>query len=536
MKMNITIKLTALLTLLMFAAIAYAGPNGYSVSSDSGNNDAFNLYRIDLATGQQTKLGLVQSFGQPRIDVEGLAFAPDGTLYGMDDNSLRLFPINIDNGTVDSTRDVTLSGLPTGGNNDFGMTFACDGNLYASSVNTDMLYRVNLNGTTTQLGSLGANISALAAFGNPVKLYGLGNGLTKAGAVDSRTLYSINPQTGATTAIGQLGAAAGHYTEAGLAFDSSGVLWAITDRGLFDLGMGGPFPSQILRIDTATGVATAVANTTQVGFESLAITIPRGCGGTGSEKAQFTVQKRFVDYNNHAPVTLMLSCNTGLPLEQSKTVQPNEGVNGEFEVKFVVESFDSGELACQVTEQAPPGYTPTYVCLGESDCTVPQGPDSCAFINVEAGSDNLCQVQNYPSAVPLTVHKQWLLDPADIGFSGDARITVECENVFDGDGLRDGNDMSWLFDTSGDASVMATIYPDFDGSTRCRAEESQVFSAVEPDNGCSSWIPLNIGDAPKSCTITNTVFLEGIPTLGDYAKLMFALLMLATGLVAVRRY
>lgn len=38
-----------------------------------------------------------------------------------------------------------------------------------------------------------------------------------------------------------------------------------------------------------------------------------------------------------------------------------------------------------------------------------------------------------------------------------------------------------------------------------------------------------------SCTITNTVFFEGIPTLSRWALGILAVLMLGTGLVAFRR-
>jgi hypothetical protein len=119
-----------------FSGGAHAAPEGYSINSDSPSGDADSLYRLDLATGAQTKLGLVQSLGQTKIDVEGLAFAPDGTLYGVDDDSMTLFPINPDTGVVINQNNISISGIPAGGGNDFGLTFACDGNLYATSVST----------------------------------------------------------------------------------------------------------------------------------------------------------------------------------------------------------------------------------------------------------------------------------------------------------------------------------------------------------------------------------------------------------------
>lgn len=533
--MKRTIITTILSIAAAFSAAAFAMPDGYSINSDSGSGDADSLYRIDLVTGAHTRLGRVQSSGTIKIDVEGLAFAPDGTLYGVDDDSMTLFPINSDNGVVTSEQEVQITGLPTGGSNDFGLTFACDGNLYATSVSTGNLYRVGLNGVATPVGSLGSNIhiSALAAYGNPVQLYGLGNGLTAAGVVDSRTLYQINPQTGVATAKPEkLGGAANSYNEAGMAFDNDGQLWAITDRRAV---AGGPFVSQILRINTTTGAATHSANTQESGFESLAITVPRGCGTGNGQSAQFVVQKRFTDGNNVSPVTLNLSCNTGLPLNQSITVIPNDGVFGQFEVKFIVESFDDGQLSCTVTEAPLAGYAPSYTCLGESNCGAAQSAISCAFSQVSVGTENLCQVQNYPNPVRITINKEWQFEAAELDIIDTTRIELECTHAQDGDGTNNGNSMLWEWEVKGNTSVAATIYPDFDGSTHCRVSEFPTFSAIEAENSCAEWFPVNIGDGNKSCSLVNTVFLEGIPTLNTYGLLLIALMMLTTGLVAVRR-
>jgi hypothetical protein len=142
--------------------------------SDSGSGDADTLYRIDLSTGVQTKLGKVQSLGQTRIDVEGLAFSPDGTLYGVDDDSMKLFPINTDNGAVIDSQEVSITGMGPAGGNDFGLTFACDGSLYATSVSQKSLYRLNLDGTTS-LVDMGQNMAAGSL--RTGKTYGLSNGL-----------------------------------------------------------------------------------------------------------------------------------------------------------------------------------------------------------------------------------------------------------------------------------------------------------------------------------------------------------------------
>ena len=530
--MNKAITIIMLSLAAAFSMAVNAAPDGYSINSDSPSGDTDSLYRIDLSTGAQTRLGRVQSLGQTRIDVEGLAFSPDGTLYGVDDDSMKLFPINTDNGVIIDTQEVSITGMGPAGGNDFGFTFACDGGLYATSVSQKSLYRMNLDGSTSLIGNMGQNISALAAYGNPVELYGLSNGLLANQSADTRSLYSINTSTGAATLIGALGAGAGSYNETGMDFDSDGQLWAITDRRA---APGGPFGSQLLSIDTATGTATLKSTTSESGFESLAITVPRGCEVGNGQTAQFVVQKRFVDNNDITPVTLNLSCNTGLPLNQSITVQPNTGGYNQYEVNFIVESFSDGQMSCTVTETPVAGYTPTYTCLGESECAEAQSSVSCVFNGVTIGSENLCQVQNYPNPVNFTVIKEWLFAAEELGESDISDIELECANVFGGDGESNGDSMHWDWHIKGNSSLTAVVYPDFAGSTACRATESTAFSGVEADNGCAAWIPVLIGETAKSCTIINTVFLEGIPTLNDFGKLLFALLMLGSGFIAIRR-
>jgi hypothetical protein len=267
------------------SSLAVAAPVGYSVNADSAGNVADSLFRIDLGTGAQTRIDTIKVASEFRIDVEGLAFAPDGTLYGIDDSSMTLFPINPDTAQVRPADEVRLSGLPSGGGNDFGMTFTCDGSLFVTSVARDTLYRLELDGTAIPIGtegSLGANIGALAAWGEPAQLYGLGNGLDGNQDKDVPVLFRVDPVTGVASEIGPLGNLAGAYAEGGLAFDDSGQLWAITDRRD---RFGFALPSEILEIDLATGAATGVRTLQESGFESLAIAMPGGCDsdddGTG---------------------------------------------------------------------------------------------------------------------------------------------------------------------------------------------------------------------------------------------------------------
>lgn len=263
--------LTVLLTAISAAVVA--APVGYSVNSDAPGGDT--LHRIDLETGLATPVGALQVISTTtgvRSDIEGLAFDQDGVLWAIDEQEFRLFQISTESGIVRSQGDVPLDGLSDRIENDFGMTFTCDNELFISSVTSQSLYRLGLDGVATRVGmegALGQNISALASWGQPAQLYGMGNGLDRDGARDSRSLYRIDTQTGQATLVGSLGESAGDYYQAGLSFDAAGGLWALTDRGTEN--------SQVLRLDRNSGLATLASTASGPGFESLAVAPPAGC-------------------------------------------------------------------------------------------------------------------------------------------------------------------------------------------------------------------------------------------------------------------
>ena len=284
--MNLKYRIVLLVLASLFAISANAAPLAFSVNSDSGNSETEDsLYVIDLESGIDQRVAKLFNGIENRTDTEGLAISPNRQLWGIDDDSGTLFLINPESAAVDYNEEIalsslSLSGFPAEEGNDFGMTFSCDNDLYITSVRTRSLYRVNLesgeSGIVGTSGALGANISAIASIGNPTRLYGLGNGQFQNGETDSPNLYSIDTETGVATMIGPLGSEAGEYNQGGLAFDSDGVLWAITDRRIINNSIAN-LPSQILTIDTSNGAASLIATTSEVGFESLAIAAPMNC-------------------------------------------------------------------------------------------------------------------------------------------------------------------------------------------------------------------------------------------------------------------
>ncbi len=266
-----------LLTALVAVSVSVcAEPFAWAVNSrgneiDSQRVDA--LWRVDLANGNAEYIGWTGF-----LDLEALALDAQGTLFGADDDTKTLVRVSqisglaIPVGGVTNRANMGVSALVSF---DFGMTLDCAGQAYVVSNTQQSLYLADLEtGALTLVGnsgSLGAPITDLAIRGN--EAFGIGVGLNADGSTAAPELYAINLDDGTAELIGPLGAAANPYNNAGLAFDAEGTLWAMTDRRAVP---GGDFPSEILRIDPATGQAEKVAESI-VGFESLAIVPTSGC-------------------------------------------------------------------------------------------------------------------------------------------------------------------------------------------------------------------------------------------------------------------
>ena len=207
---------------------------------DSNGTD--HLWMLDLDSRLLTDIGPVGY-----SSVEALAFAPDGTLYGIDDLQEELITIDLRTG----------AGKPVGALgqavNDPGLAFDILGRLWMVDDGTWDFYRVNpSSGHATRIGSLGQPVTGLAARG--ITLFGLGGDFTN-------NLVTINTATGAATPVGSLGTVT--VDNGGLSFDADGTLWGISNTSPNDT---------LFTIDTGTGAATVMGTTTgATGVENLAI-------------------------------------------------------------------------------------------------------------------------------------------------------------------------------------------------------------------------------------------------------------------------
>jgi hypothetical protein len=265
-------------------------------------------------------------------------------------------------------------------------------------------------------------------------------------------------------------------------------------------------------------------------------------------RATFEVNKDFTDDNPNG-VEVTISCNTGLPLEQSKVITEGEGV------EFVVVDFDDGEMDCEVTEEGLAGYDAEYFNGTTTSST------ECEYLDVGWSTEFSCRITNTPAPVEVEITKDWVFEGTSTPQGIDQRyeLTLWCDaEIVDGEQVGDAQETPSLivgpfcglivlegvqgsffadwcksFSGEGPDSFTAEVIPEFPES-HCFVIERLFDDAVEVDNGCQN-ITVSAG-VGASCTITNTVFFEGIPTLNQYGLALLALLMLGVSFVGFRRF
>ncbi|MEM9533460.1 MAG: IPTL-CTERM sorting domain-containing protein [Pseudomonadota bacterium] len=257
------------LFLALLPGITAAQSFGYAVNSDD-EFDADQLLRVNLLTGAAEFLGPLPTSLE---DVEGLAFGADGVLYAVDNATKAVFTVNTEtvNARPVGNRSPNL-GFSTASNLDFGMTFTCSNRLLLVAEETQSLYEIDVATGQAMVvgesGGLGAPMTAIASYGSQTVALASGGGL-----------YNVDIEAGSSSLIGQIQGF--DISDAGLAFDGDGTLWAVLDGTRPDTFEF--LPGKILRINLETAEATEISET-RPGIESLAVAPPNGCiAGTPTE-------------------------------------------------------------------------------------------------------------------------------------------------------------------------------------------------------------------------------------------------------------
>jgi hypothetical protein len=237
----------------------------------------------------------------------------------------------------------------------------------------------------------------------------------------------------------------------------------------------------------------------------------------------------FTDSNATEMITVDFSCNDGSnPVGQAMLGDgdsfrhPNDGMSAGF--------------VCTVTgSDINANYSVTY--NGETD--------PCEFTAADLGEGNsaevTCAILASPDGATITVTKDWNLE----GAGGEVVVTMAEVEARAAAGALVGGGLC----TQQPLPTTATcVYLSFSGETddasvsvntdvagvEVTFTEVGDDSSIEVTNGCGT-IEVFPGD-DVDCTITNTVFFEGIPTLSQYGMAIMVLLMLGVGFVGFRRF
>jgi len=244
--------------------------------------------------------------------------------------------------------------------------------------------------------------------------------------------------------------------------------------------------------------------------------------------AEIKVTKTFSD-GNDAEVDVTLTCNSGLPLEQTFTIAGGDPKG----VTFVVHDIPEGGASCEVTETGgPTGYTPSMHGGGVGDAC-DNCVNDCTWEGVTGGLFS-CEITNQANPATFTVNKEWVIEngsASDIVES--AQVVVFCNNRIDG-GSVNGNEWVYTDWLNGNDSLEVTVDTTQQSAECYAVEDIKQQTGIESEDDCGNRTIAAGGSS--SCTITNTVFFEGIPTLSQWGLAILAMLTLGVGLVSYRRF
>ncbi len=391
-----------------------------------------------------------------------------------------------------------------------------------------------------------ANVADFANAGGALHFLGGSNSTPYATALDTHLLGNDTSNHSWATVAGSPDVTvtdSGHYLATGLPLtydfvnnNATFYQTRVTDGAVFVAALNGDGFLSLLSKNIGSGIFDILINSPRSDYWTNGADYDWGCqvvdnmlsaeGVTPPARATFLVNKTFDD-GNTAEVEVTLSCNTGLPLEQSIDISEGDGVN------FVVVDFNDGEMDCTVTETAgADGYSVSYF-----DGTT-ASPDGCNFADVGHGNAFSCRIDNSLEEVEVEVTKVWIDENPQFNAQNVAGATWSCSNVaFPCElGFANGCDGGNLdfFGNPGEDSFF--VFPDWESGTSCSITEVNLLeSGIEVDDSeCQGLVVFPGGGA--SCTIFNTRLFEGIPTLSQYGLGLLALLMLSVGLVGFRRF
>ncbi len=228
--------------------------------------------------------------------------------------------------------------------------------------------------------------------------------------------------------------------------------------------------------------------------------------------ASFTIDSR-VDHAVLSQLDVRLSCDSATPAQQQVTLD----FDGSHEFTVIVQGTRGA--SCTLVALLSSGQNVTYV--GDGGSVIELSRQGCRFTGVSAGHSNFCQVQVEKEATWLTVYKRWV---GGTGEEPNVNIHLACNDVMQGIPLWINSDSSqnWELEVSDPNGILCSVYE----------VEHDSFRADRSD--CSDL--LIMPGANEECTLVNTKVVKRIQTLNRYGLGAMILVMLAVGLLALKRW
>jgi len=286
---------------------------------------------------------------------------------------------------------------------------------------------------------------------------------------------------------------------------------------------------------------------------------------TDSSVATFELNIQFDDNNEWDTTIAHISCTGGLPLaNESRPI--GDGSTNTFVLQFPEEG--AGDTECHIWVEDVSGYTASYIASGPSGTD--EDDNGCYYFNgqqqnggIDEGDRFHCDVRLLPDDSYLRVTKKWntvnaggdrtnyhaqiavcvgtdgvLAGGKEVTFTSDFCVMGEVWGPDDDyldvtfTGANHGGDDVYIYERILDSSIEIDI-------TNC-VDNPYLVGNNSLVGGYSYKLFNGDGDGDgtgsNNCTITNTIFFEGIPTLNQYGLAIMVLLMMGVGLVRFRRF
>jgi len=238
---------------------------------------------------------------------------------------------------------------------------------------------------------------------------------------------------------------------------------------------------------------------------------PPGLAAAGPESASFTVDAK-VDQSILSQLDVRLGCDSATPSVQRVTLD----FDGTHE--FTVNVRGKKGASCTLVARLPTGQNVTYV--GDGGSVINMDDHGCHFTGVAAGHSNFCQVHVENEMTRLTVYKKWI---GGTGEEPNVNIHLVCNHEMQGIPLWISSDSSqtWELEVAGSDGIRCSVHE----------EEADTFRKDQSD--CNNLLIMPGTD--EECTLVNTKVVKRIETLNRYGLGAMILIMLAAGLLAIKR-